>query len=340
MREMFRRSRKYVIILALPYLFLMFLFTYRIDYRITTPGNLTNVSSYIELSEENPQENPVYSVYVMSVERPTFFQFLTSYLTDAHSIAVLPEIRTHIPDRVNFQSGQVSRNTSVDASFITSLELLGMPIEYEIEQIVFLYYDFIDIKEGALEIGDILLTVNGDTAIQEAMEDATCGEYHTFELRRGDETVTREIRKQERRESCLFGLATREYYRITHAPVELTRYDSLIGGPSGGVMQTLYIYNALSDTDLTAGLKIAGTGGIRLDGSISSMGGIREKVFTAHMHDVDVFFVPRTEGSTTDNYHQALLALELIETDMEVVGVETFADVLDYLLRRQAGETP
>lgn len=92
-------------------------------------------------------------------------------------------------------------------------------------------------------------------------------------------------------------------------------------------MQTLYIYNALSEEDITKDRMIAGTGTIRIDGSVGAIGGVREKVFTAHKEGVDIFFVP-----TGSNHEDAMAALNsLNRSSMEIVAVDTFEDALEYL---------
>ncbi len=341
MKAMFKKHWRWFAFLAIPWLFLMFIFTYRIDYRVSTPGNLTNVSNYIELEDEYPQENPIYSIYVMSFRRPTFMQFMVASMNPYHEVLKLPEsvIDDGVSDRDLFESGQVDRNTSIDASFITSLEALGMAIEYEIEFIVRLIYNYIEIEEGQLNIGDIIISVNGNDDVLSTIFIAACDEYHEFEVERTNGDIdTLHIKKQTRNDGCYFGLNLREYYRITHADANLKRYDSLVGGPSGGLMQTLYIYNALSEEDLTKGIVIAGTGGITIDGRATSVGSIPEKVITAHLRGVDIFFVPRNDQLNNDNYSLALETAEAIGADMQIIGVERFAEILDALLRHQAGE--
>ncbi len=336
MLEMFKRARKYMLILALPYLLVVFMTTYRIDYRITTPGDLDAIGSYIELEAETyPQENPISSVYVMSIPRPTFFQFMASTLSPSHSQSALPESQRHISDRANFRSGQVARNTSIDASFITSLEALGMRIEYEEQRIVRLIYDYMD---GDLDIGDIVLSINGNTDLDEAIQNAPCEEWATFEVERDEAVKEVEVRRQERDGKCVFGFTLSTYYKITDAEVPLEVRSSLVGGPSGGLMQTLHIYNALSEFDLTQGLKISGTGTINIDGTAGSVGSIREKVYTAHRSGVDVFFVPTNPNVSNDNYAQALRAHEEISgSDMQIVPVEHFTDAINFLLQWHGG---
>ncbi|MFP4078961.1 MAG: S16 family serine protease [Bacillota bacterium] len=326
MLELFRRHRKVILSLALPYILLLFLLTYRIDYRIYTPGGLNPVENFIEFDDAYPQENPFHTIYIMNVEQPTFFQFMVSYFTDAHTIDKLPESRQNVSDRASFESGQVSRNTSVDLAVISAYEALGLTIEYETEYIVSLYYDYMDNED--LDIGDVIMTVNGDDDVVEALQAVECEDKATLQVRKEDgEEATYEITKQDREDTCTFGLNVSTYYNIKDAEIPYTVKDSVIGGPSGGLMQTLYIYNALSEDDLTADTTIAGTGTIRVDGAVGGVGGVREKVWTAHKKDVDVFFVP--EGS---NHDEALAAKrEIGDTDMTIVAVETFDDALDYL---------
>ena len=335
MIEMFKRARKVFIIVAVPYVFLMFALTYRIDYRITTPGDTSQIGDYVELmAEEYPQENPVASIYVMGLDRVTFFQFITSTFDHRHDINQLPESRQHVSDSANFRSGQVARNTSIDASFITSLEALGMDIEYEEQRIVNLIYTY---ARGDIDIGDIILEVNGNPEIDEALTEAECGE-HTFTIKREDEVKDITQERFERDDSCVFGFSMRTYYNITDAPIPLEVRGSLVGGPSGGLMQTLHIYNALSEDDLTRDIRITGTGTINIDGTTGSVGGVRQKVFTAERKGYDVFFVPMREGATNDNYAQAVRAIDEIgDSDLTIIGVEHFTDALDWLLRYHGG---
>ncbi|MFW6298072.1 MAG: S16 family serine protease [Bacillota bacterium] len=326
MRELLRRHRKVILALTLPYVLILFLLTYRIDYRIYTPGDLNPVENFIEFEESHPQKNPLHTIYIMNVEQPTFFQFMVSYFTDAHTIDKLPESRQNVSDRASFESGQVSRNTSVDLAVIAAYDALGLEVDYETEYIVSLYYDYMDNDE--LDIGDVILSVNDDEDVIDALNAVECEDKATLRVRKEDgEEATYEITKQERDDRCTFGLNVSTYYNIQDAEIPYTVKDSLIGGPSGGLMQTLYIYNALSEEDLTEDTVIAGTGSIRADGTVGSVGGVREKVWTAHKRDVDVFFVP--EGT---NHDAALEAeREIGGTGMTIVEVETFDDALEYL---------
>ena len=315
-----------MIILLVPYLLVVLSLSVRIDYRLYAPGRLNPVGNFIEFEDPHESENPLTTTFIMNVEEPTVFQTLLGRFTPTLTLSELPEYREGISDSVNFESGQIARNTSVDLALINAYEALDLFIEYETEHIVSLYYDYMDAT--ALDIGDIVLSVNGNEDVIEGFNEVACEETAHLEIRKEDgETSSAEVTKQQREDGCKFGLRVSTYYRITDAEVPYTLKDSPIGGPSGGLMQTLYIYNALSEQDITKDRMIAGTGTIRIDGSVGSIGGVREKVFTAHEAGVDIFFVP-----TGSNHEDAIKALDSLRNPtMDIVAVETFEEALAYL---------
>ena len=116
------------------------------------------------------------------------------------------------------------------------------------------------------------------------------------------------------------------YYIKNSNPTFKTYYEN-VGGPSGGLLQTLSIYNQLVEKDITNGLKICGTGTIRYDGNVGEIGGIKEKIYTANDDKMDIFFCPEA------NYDEAKLAYDTIKnTKMKLIKVTNFSDCIDYLM--------
>ncbi len=105
-------------------------------------------------------------------------------------------------------------------------------------------------------------------------------------------------------------------------PLEIEIDSQNIGGPSAGMMFTLEIYNQLSDQDLTAGRVVAGTGTIQRDGTIGSIGGVRQKVYAAIAAGADIILVP------AGNYEEALTA---DSDEIEIVRVETIDQAIAFL---------
>lgn len=117
--------------------------------------------------------------------------------------------------------------------------------------------------------------------------------------------------------------------------VELIVED--IGGPSAGLMFALQIYNLLTPEDITKGYRIAGTGTISVDGQVGIIGGIEYKVVGAERQHADIFFTPHDwipeneDQAPILNYSLAKQKAEQIGTDMKIVPVSTFEEVLRYL---------
>lgn len=109
---------------------------------------------------------------------------------------------------------------------------------------------------------------------------------------------------------------------IVEFPVDVQIDSRNIGGPSAGMMFTLQIMDQLTEESLTHGYRIAGTGTIRVDGTVGSIGGIKQKVHGAIDAGAVAVLVP--EG----NYEAAL---EAAGDDIEVVKVVTIDDAVAFL---------
>jgi PDZ domain-containing protein len=305
------------------YLGFALLLTLRVPYRISSPGNLEPIESFIRV-EGFDQEPRYYAVYMMSFERPTLFQWMAAQYLPYTAVERLPESREGLTTGDLFRSGQIARNTSIDASMISVHTALDLPIEYDIEFLVSLIFN--TISDDRVAIGDRVLAVNGNADFQTEIDATACGDTAVFTLLTvSGETVDYPLVKNAV-DGCRFGLQLSPYYRITALAHAFTVRDSLVGGPSSGLMQTLYLYDLLSQTTRSSELKIAGTGTIQIDGRVGAVGGIPEKIYTAYLEQVDVFFVPHA------NYDAALRAYETLEEPgFVLVPVRTFTEALAFL---------
>jgi PDZ domain-containing protein len=327
-----KKWKKGIIIGIIPYLFFMFIFTYRIDYEIVAPGGLTEVTDQITFENQYDDMGSFYTIYVMAIDRPTFFMFGLGYFDDSIEVDELPIFRQGISDSVNFRSGQLAKDNAWNAAIISAFDALELETSYTIELKITLIYDYISNTE--IDLGDTVIAVNDNPNVFEAISQTVCNEVATFTVITSDgEEKDYDILKQPQNGSCVFGLSIREYYNLTDAELDYTINESFIGGPSGGFMQFLHIYNVLTEDDITKGLKIAGTGQIYINGDVGPIGGVTQKVYTAHYNEVDILFVPRlNDANYNDNYQEALRAMEALDTEMTLVGVSNWLEAVNYLL--------
>lgn len=106
-------------------------------------------------------------------------------------------------------------------------------------------------------------------------------------------------------------------------PVKIEIDLDKIKGPSAGLMIALEILNQLTENDLSNGLIITGTGNLSVDGKITEVDGIKQKIISAKKQKADIFLVPK------ENYQEALK----FNQNIKVIPVENFDDAIMKLIK-------
>jgi len=96
-----------------------------------------------------------------------------------------------------------------------------------------------------------------------------------------------------------------------------------IKGPSAGMMIALEVLNQLTENDLSGSLLIAGTGNLNIDGRITEVDGIKQKIISAKKQKADVFLVPQK------NYLEALK----FSHGIRIIPVDDFDDIIMKLIK-------
>jgi Lon-like protease len=192
--------------------------------------------------------------------------------------------------------------------------------------------------DGLLEPGDEIITADGaPVRTAEDLSTAVAGSAaRPLELtlhREGREltaTVTPEIRAVGGEQRPIIGVEIQTLRPRVQLPVPVEVDAGRIGGPSAGLLIALTVYDkADAAVDLSAGRRIAGTGGLDADGTVQSVGAVQFKVLAADPAGADIFLVPA---------QQLDIALDALPpgSQMEVIGVSTFEEALEALRSRGA----
>ena len=189
-----------------------------------------------------------------------------------------------------------------------------------------------DIVEGVpaaevIELGDTIVSVNGfEIASVEdfgpALEGFGVGDVVEITVDRAGSLIDLEVPLAERDEEPgvpMIGIVLGE---LTEPPFPIEIESGDVGGPSAGMMHTIAIIDSLTEGELTQGKVIAGTGTIRLDGTVGNIGGVRQKVVGAEAAGAEYILVPQ------GNYETALTAER---DDIEIIPVETLDDAIRFL---------
>jgi PDZ domain-containing protein len=123
------------------------------------------------------------------------------------------------------------------------------------------------------------------------------------------------------------GLETKDAGYTTPTNLTVTIDAGSIGGPSAGLIYTLGIVDALTPGDLTGGNNIAATGAMELDGTVTEVGGVREKTIGVEAAGARYFLVPASEAPDA----------EKVARSMKVVPVHNIGEALDFLKTLRGG---
>jgi PDZ domain-containing protein len=151
---------------------------------------------------------------------------------------------------------------------------------------------------GVLESGDGILAVDGAStatasALVSTLSSKKPGTRVTLTIRRdfSDRTVSvvteaNPDKPGKSRIGVTIGDGFNPPFKVS------VKLGQQIGGPSGGLMFSLAIYDKLTPGALTGGRFIAGTGTIDQYGTVGPIGGIQQKIVSAQRDGATIFLVP------------------------------------------------
>ncbi len=198
------------------------------------------------------------------------------------------------------------------------------------------YIIYVDEKcTGDIKIGDEILKYDDITyqdikTLKEYINTKKENEEITLDIKRENKEIKTSAKIYQEEETLLIGLAATTFYEID-SDVKIT-IDSKASesGPSGGLLLSLAIYDALVKEDITKGYKIVGTGTIALDGTVGEIGGVKYKLAGAVKNKADIFIVPN------ENYQEAVMYAKEQKYDIIIRGVSSFEETLQILENLEA----
>ncbi|MDE7095532.1 MAG: hypothetical protein K2O23_03505 [Anaeroplasmataceae bacterium] len=300
----------------------------RTDKTVTLKGDTTVVEDFVVISNAHQAEGSFSTIYVISLDHSTFLQNLIVSASPTSEISTLPEHYLHFTDAELNQMGKIQHESSIMYSLMLAYNAASkvdnsIHLDYEYDAYVIAYYD----KTSEFRIGDRIVAVNGVYAKDDfegfRTEFNNAKEGTTYQVMRGDKELEIPYTSDNMR------VAGYSYYNLdskTASPSYKIKTAN-VGGPSGGLLQTLALYNSLIEEDITKGFRIAGTGTIEPDGTVGMIGGIQQKIYTAYDDKMEIFLCPK------DNYEEALIAYNKLphKERMSLYSVETFEQALEIL---------
>lgn len=307
---------------------IIFLFFYEFPFVIYTPGGIVNLEDRIEVENSRDTEGSLNMSYV-SLVKGTLPMILLSYCLPNWDLVKSSEITA--PDESVDELLELEKlymQSSIDNATILAYEKAGkeLNITREVNNIVYISDD----ADTDLEIYDELLTADGievnDVAeLREIVNSKNEGDSITFLVNRNGKEKECSAKIYNTEDGLKVGVSFLTTYEYETNPEISVATKASESGSSGGLMLTLAIYNAITDEDITKGRTIVGTGTISLDGTVGAIDGVKYKILGAVKSDAEIFLCPM------ENYEETLSVKEEFDLDIEIHGVATFDEALEYL---------
>lgn len=312
------------------FLVLYLVFIHHIGYYITTGGGIMPVGERIKV-EDAYQEKGSFNLAYVSQIKGTVATYLLSY--------IMPNW-----DRVKSSDYTYDEHESVeDIEFRGNIDLMNSnrfaiknayreaKKSYQITDTKLYVYIVDPDSPNAFKVGDKIVQADGvdihhADQYKEVVSKYKVGDKFKVLVKRKKKLKEIEVTLYEKDHTILSGIYISSVEEYKTDPKIKIKFKKSESGPSGGLIETLDIYNQLTKKDITKGRIIAGTGEIDDEGNILTIGGVEYKLLGAEKKKADVFLVPKGE-----NYQTCLKMKKKKKLKIKVIGVSTFKEALEKL---------
>ena len=297
------------------------------------PGEAVNTASMVSVPSAPPKPG-AGKLYLMTVySAPANFDEWVFGHVYPH--AQLLPARTQLPPHTSYQRfqhlEQAMMTDSQTTAKVVALRQLGYSVPEHGQGVV---ADSVKAGSAAqkagLHKGDLILALNGQAVgtnqdLVRLIGEAQPGDQARMTIKPNNSDAKRSITatlgaRPGHPSMPFLGVAAITYHPSFAFPVQISINSRGIIGPSGGLILSLSIMQALSKTDLTHGHNIAATGTIDMNGNVGAIGDVRDKVLAAEGH-AQYFLVPKSDFP----------AAKAQATNIKVVEIDTVRQAQAFL---------
>lgn len=302
---------------------------YPLPYYIYTGGGTINVKDkiHIENKETKGDFNLCY-VEQINANIPTFL--LSKLLSNWDSVSK-EEVSLNDKEDIKdiYKRDKIYLEEANQNAIFVAYKKAGKSVNILDKHLYIIYLE--EDNDTDLKIGDDILEIDGSKInsladISKILDSYEAGSKLNIKVKRNEKEMMKYAIVHEKDGRKLIGIALTSIYDYEVDPKITFTFSNSESGPSGGFMVTLAIYNQLIDSDISNGLKIAGTGTIDIDGNVGSIGGVKYKLKGAVDSKSDIFLVPAGE-----NYEEAIKYKKKYHYDIKIIGISTFGEAIEKL---------
>jgi Lon-like protease len=280
---------------------LAILVTRESDQYLEIPDNAHPLANLVQVPGANPDKDGGGIYYVDILLKPaSLLESYVKYVRPEGSdlIARTQIVQPGISDQQRFKLDLATMKVSQAFASVVALRQLGyrVPISPNGVRVVAVTSD--SHAAGLLRPGDVIVAADGKpvrtrTDLAAVLARLKPGDPVEITVRRGGKKLTSSIRTtadtQDRKRAIIGVLPIQALSVRLPFPIKFNLRK--VGGPSAGLAFALELMEK-KGRDVDHGYKVAATGEIQLDGSVTRIGGIKQKTIGARKSHVDVFLVP------------------------------------------------
>ena len=320
--EYIKKEYKFLIML----LATLLLFTIKLPYYIDMPGGIINISNRIKIDEKNNLKGTLNFAYV-SEAKATIPTYLIAKLNKDWDIIKKDEIEIDNEKNSKFRD-QLSLKEAISNALYVGFKEAGEKFKTKNNKIYVTY--IYEKAKTDIQVGDQIIEID-NTKINsindiKKIDNKVDGKKIKIKVINNNKQYERTAEYIKSEDKIIIGITLGETFDIeTNHKIEIHE-KARESGPSGGLMMALTTYSYLTDTDLTKGKTVVGTGTIDKNGNVGSIGGVKYKLIGAVKSKADIFLVPSGE-----NYEEAIKISEEKKYNIKIVEIKTFKEALETL---------
>lgn len=320
-----KENYKSIIVLFL----FFFLMTIEFPYYVDAPGGIMNVSSKMEVEGGYTSIGSFNLSYVSELKGTIPVLLMSQFKKDWNIIKKEEVVLDNETEEENTYRNRLLLEEANHNAMMVAYQKAGKEVLITNQKLFVTYVD----KEGKnnLKIKDQIVAINHQTVnnkleLQKAIEKNKVGDLLPLTVIRNDQEIECEAEIYDFDGRAVIGIMLTEQRELEVEPNIQFSFDAYESGPSGGLMMSLAIYDALIKEDMTKGYTIVGTGTMESDGTVGEIGGVEYKLKGAAKEKADIFLVPAGQ-----NYQDAISLKEEKNYDIEIIPIQTFEEALEYL---------
>ncbi len=296
-------------ITALLVLSLAGLMTLPSGYVIERPGQVFNVMGEIDekpvisatdvktYKSETRLDITTVSLLGNRDSTPGWLQVLAAWLDPDQVVLPLDEV---YPPQLSTEQVRAESTAQMEVSQQDAIAAALQELGYQLDRQLYVASVIADTPASKkLVAGDYLLAVGAvEVATYEELREQiqlNGGEPVEIKVLRDGKPMSFELIPEQKDDSWVIGAMVGYVYDF---PVDIELQLGDVGGPSGGLIFALGIYDVLTEGSLASNTHIAGTGTISSDGKVGPIGGIELKLIAAKNAGAKLFLAP--EGNCSE----------------------------------------